>query len=147
MFKRVALFGALFGALSIGLAACGGDESPTPRPTATQRPAAAEPTAKSAPVGSIGADVIEVVNRDLGGSGKYEFDPAEFSFKVGESVTFRLTAETEFHTFTSDDLGFDQEVDAGESVDFAITFDKAGTFKLFCVPHQALGMVGTITVE
>jgi plastocyanin len=91
--------------------------------------------------------VFEVVNRDTGGSGKYEFSPSEMTFKVGETVSFRVSAETEFHTFNVDDLGIDQAIDGGQSVEFTHTFDKAGTFKLVCLVHEASGMVGTITVQ
>jgi plastocyanin len=46
-----------------------------------------------------------------------------------------------------DDLGIDESVDSGATVELSFTFDTAGTFELICVPHQALGMVGTITVQ
>ena len=38
-------------------------------------------------------------------------------------------------------------MEAGQTIEFEVTFDKAGTFKLYCVPHEALGMTGTITVN
>ena len=90
---------------------------------------------------------VEVLNRDVGGSGVYAFDPKEFTFSVGDSVEFTVTAETEFHTFTVDELGIDEVVLGGETITFTYTFDEAGEFKLFCIPHQSLGMVGTITVR
>ena len=75
------------------------------------------------------------------------FDPSEFSFDVGDTVAFTLCAETEFHTFTVGDLEIDVDVDGGKTERLIYTFDKAGTYDLICIPHQALGMVGTITVE
>ena len=85
--------------------------------------------------------------QDIGGSGKYEFENSEHSFKVGEKVTFTLTSETEFHTFTVDDLDIDVEVDEGSTETFTFTFDSPGTYKLICVPHESQGMEGTITVQ
>lgn len=62
-------------------------------------------------------------------------------------MTFDLSAETDFHTFTIDDLGIDVEVDGGTTQTLTFTFDKTATFDLICIPHQALEMVGTITVQ
>ena len=93
-------------------------------------------------------DSSAVVNEDPGGSGKYQFNPSELSFKVGDRVAFTLTAETEFHTFTVDDLGIDEALSKGEEVNFTFTFDRAGTFDLVCLVHGGpQGMVGTITVK
>ena len=91
--------------------------------------------------------VVEVTNQDPGGSGQYQFDPSEFTFNVGDTVTFQVSAETEFHTFDVDELDIHQELEAGQTVAFTVIFEQAGTFKLFCVPHEALGMTGTITVN
>ena len=139
------------------LAACGGGDdkvstptpiSPPPPPPAVATPTTVpEPTDTSAPVPGTGGRVVEVINRDLGGSGEYRFDPKEFSFEVGETVTFRVTAQTEFHTFNVDELGIDQGLNPGKPVEFAVTFDQAGTFRLYCIPHEAFGMEGTITVQ
>ena len=136
------------------VAACGGDgedptpdsgrRSPSPPPAAPQ--ATATPTAVlDEPDDGDGGTPITVVNEDVGGSGAYAFNPAEMSFKVGDKVTFTLTAETEFHTFTVEDLDIDQSLEAGETQKFNFTFDKAGTFSLICLAHPQ--MTGTITVQ
>ena len=136
-------------------AACGGDgadptpdsgrTSPPPPPAAPQ----ATPTPKPAPVdGGNGGDEgtpITVVNEDVGGSGQYAFNPADMSFTVGETVTFTLTAETEFHTFTVEDLGIDESLEAGETRKFTFVFKEAGSFDLICLAHP--DMTGTITVR
>ena len=90
---------------------------------------------------------MEVINRDQSGSGEYRFDPPEFTFKVGQEVTFALVSQTEFHTFTVDELGIDVFIDAGTTELFTFEFAKAGTYKLICIPHEALGMIGQIVVE
>ena len=79
-------------------------------------------------------------------SGSYAFDPSELVFSVGDTVTFSLTSEAEFHTFTVDELGIDEAVIAHEEATLTFTFQKTGTFELICIPHETLGMVGTITV-
>ncbi len=129
------------------VAACGGGgDSDEPAATTPQATAAAT-TAAASPSASVDEDVVKVVNRDPGGSGKYEFSPKELTFSVGETVTFQVSAETEFHTFEVDELEISKEMEAGQTIEFEYTFDKAGTFKLYCVPHEALGMTGTITVN
>ena len=90
---------------------------------------------------------IKVVNQDPAGSGKYQFSPAEMQFKVGETVEFTIAAETEFHTFNVDELNIDQSVDGGETIVFTHTFDTAGTFRLYCIPHGENGMEGQIVVQ
>ena len=84
---------------------------------------------------------------DPGRSGQYQFSPNEFTFGVGEIVNFTFTAETEFHTFTVDGLCVDEALNAGETALFSFTFEEAGTFRLICIPHESLGMVGTIVVQ
>ncbi len=122
-------------------------QSPPPPPT---RPV---PTPEDVVVGtptvepqSVGTRV-QVTAEDIGGSGAYAFDPDELTFSVGETVEFTITSETEFHTFTVDELGIDEPIRGGETAVVTFTFDTAGTFELICIPHRALGMVGTITVR
>ena len=91
---------------------------------------------------------LGVINlNDSGGRGPFTFEPADLTFSVGETVTLELRSETQFHTFTVGDLDIDVEVDGGTTETFPFTFDKPGTFKLICIPHEGLGMTGTITVK
>ena len=90
---------------------------------------------------------VFVSMQDPGGSGEYIYDPAEFTFAVGDVITFVIESESEFHTFTVPDLDINVSVQSGMTLDSTYTFDSAGTYELICVPHQALGMVGTITVQ
>ncbi len=146
MSRGLRLSVALLLAVAVIAAACGGDENggaPAAPPTPTV--AAAAPAAAQ-PAPSPGGRVVRVENRDKGGSGVYQFVPSELNFEVGDTVTFEITAETEFHTFTVDDLGIDVSLEAGETVTHTYTFDKAGVFKLLCIPHETFGMTGTITV-
>jgi|TARA_B100000959_G_C14930055_1_gene603246 plastocyanin len=89
--------------------------------------------------------LVEVQMLDVGEN--YVYEPADLTFKVGEKITFKITSETEFHTFTIDELDLYETADAGESYEFTITFETAGTYKLYCVPHETLGMIGEVTVQ
>ncbi len=126
------------------LVACGGEEpaperSPTIAPTATLAPAPT-PTPPLAPV-------VVVALNDSGGSGPFAFEPAEFTFDAGELVSLTLISESQFHTFTVEELGVDVSVNGGETVIVSFTFDEPGTYELICIPHQALGMKGTVTIQ
>ncbi len=156
MLRRLIPLTVLVVFAAMAAVACGGDDeqapaaprpSPPPPPAATA-PAPAAPTAPSgpAPVAPGAASSVTVGLLDAGGRGPFAFDPVDFSFSAGEAVSFTFVGESQFHTFTVDELGIDVSVNAGETVDFDFTFDAPGTYTLICIPHLALGMVGTITV-
>jgi plastocyanin len=142
----MSVLGIIVALIVLVVAACGGDDesaSPTSVPakaTPTDTPAASESS-------DSGATKVSVINQDPGGSGSYRFSPKDFKFSMGETVEFTITAETEFHTFTVDDLEIDVSLSAGQSEVLTFTFNKPGTYKLICIPHEALGMTGTIVVE
>ena len=153
MSKRILALMTIVALVSIALVACGGAE---PAPAAPQRPSppvvppanTAVPAAPSSTGGTSGGGTqVTVSLQDPGGSGSYSFDANEFTFSAGETVSFTFNAESEFHTFTVDGLDIDVAVDGGSSETLTFTFDKPGEYKLFCVPHEFLGMVGTITVR
>ena len=95
------------------------------------------------PVPDIAFDEVGLLDQ----GGNYAFDPKELSFEAGQTVNFALTANSEFHTFTASALNLDAAVNAGETVRFSFTFEAPGTYDLICIPHEALGMVGTIIVQ
>lgn len=87
------------------------------------------------------------------------FEPAEVVVQVGGKVTW-VNESTMDHTSTADrkkaadasnvelppgadkwDSGFIKE---GER--FSLKFDVPGTYRYFCIPHEKVGMLGTITV-
>jgi plastocyanin/mono/diheme cytochrome c family protein len=115
-----------------------GEPPPPPEPTVEAKPP---------PPCERGDREIAVSAQDPGGSGSYLFDPADLNLCVGDTITFTVTSETEFHTFTVDDLDIDEAVDASGTIRFSFTFDQAGTYELICIPHGTQGMVATITVR
>ena len=129
----------------VALAACGSNGDGTEEAAAVASNNNSQ--VSQAPARSSTSGVVRVINRDQGGSGEYRFDPSQLRFEVGQEVTFSLSGETEFHTFTVEALGIDVSMDVGETVEYTFTFDEAGTFRLYCIPHEALGMTGEIVVE
>jgi plastocyanin len=88
------------------------------------------------------------------------FEPKEIEVAVGEEVTWRNVGRVG-HTVTADkskaadpslvsvpagasewDSGFVKE---GQS--FVRKFDKPGTYRYICIPHEGAGMVGTVVVR
>ena len=119
--------------------------SPSPPPPA---PTVAVPTPDTSSSGQAAGGTPFTVNlEDIGGSGEYKFDPTDMTFSVGETVTFTLLSETEYHTFEVEDLDIFEEVEAGDLHTFTFTFNETGTYELLCVPHIQQGMIGTITVQ
>lgn len=159
MFKKLLFFCLSVTTMAIMFTGCGasneevateGHSSPPPPPAA--------PSQANNAVGSASTDnatkpttgqgtPVKIVNEDPAGSGEYKFSPSDFTFKLGETVDFTMTAETELHNFSVDDLGIDEDVEPDDPVTFSYTFDKAGTYQFICIFHEVNGMVGTITVE
>tara|TARA_B100000700_G_scaffold144017_1_gene160011 strand:+ start:12960 stop:13415 length:456 start_codon:yes stop_codon:yes gene_type:complete len=90
--------------------------------------------------------LVEVQMLD-GNSDNYVYEPANLTFAVGETITFKITSESEFHTFTIDELDIYETADGGETFEFTVTFETPGTYKLYCVPHETLGMIGEVVVQ
>ena len=120
---------------------------PSDQPDEPEPPPPDEPDEPKPPPSGECVTSVEVTNKDVGGSGVYEFDPSELTFCAGDTVEFTVIAETEFHTFTVDELGIDEVLDAGETITFSFTFEDPGEYRLYCIPHGALGMEGTIRVQ
>ena len=157
MYKRLLTLALLMGAIFMVFAACSDADDEAP-PTAANRASPPIPPAASAapsenpgtggPSGPVaGGTAISVGLDDAGGKGPFVFSTTDFTFKRGETVNFSFTSESQFHSFTVNDLGINVDVEGGKTVDFSFTFDTAGTYTLICIPHEVLAMVGTITVE
>lgn len=133
---------ALCGIVSIAaviLVACGGNggaEVPVPSQANTPAPVSTSP--------SEGDVVIVEVILD---EEPFVFSPADFTFKSGQTYQLVLTSVRDFHSFTVSELGLDLFVNGGETVTHTFTPTQVGEFSLICLPHEALGMVGTVAVE
>jgi plastocyanin len=96
----------------------------------------------------------------------HRFDPDTLNVTVGTEVTWtNRTAEGHTVTAYEDDLpeGADYFASGGatsesaarddladgliaEGESFSVTFDRPGTYRYFCIPHESSGMKGTIVV-
>jgi plastocyanin len=88
-----------------------------------------------------------------------KFEPATVTVARGGTVTWTNSTAT-MHTVTDDPSKAANKADAAlpsgaqpwdsgtlnPGQTFSHTFDTPGTYKYFCTPHEAAGMVGTITV-
>jgi len=115
-------------------------------------------------VSGVPDDADHVVNMNA-----VAYDPAELTVEVGDKVAWKH-AEGEPHSVTAaeDDLpegasywasgGFDSEdaaatgwengegaVTSGKA--YVHTFETAGEHAYYCIPHETLGMTGTVVVE
>lgn len=89
-----------------------------------------------------------------------EFDPARITISRGETVKWVNTSQI-VHTVTADpelanDPGSVKLPEGAETFDsgnmsagdtFTHTFDIAGEYRYFCIPHESAGMIGTVMVE
>ncbi|MBI4311671.1 MAG: cupredoxin domain-containing protein [Chloroflexi bacterium] len=148
MRKGTFFAGALLLSFSLALAACGGSE-PAPTATATKAPPTATNTPRppaptpTTPPATTGDNVIKVSATE----NPYTWVPNKLDLKVGQEYTVEIAAPKEFHTFTINDLGVNIIVNPGQAMTQKFTPTKAGTFKLSCLPHESLGMVGEVVVS
>ncbi len=129
-------------ALAGGLAGCGGSGS------------------GDTPTGTDAGNLVEMTDELV-------FDPAEITVSVGDTVTWENVGSVA-HSVTAyeDEIpdgatyfasgGFDSESAArdaypnegavGSGETYEHTFETAGEFQYFCIPHES-GMKGTVVVE
>lgn len=117
--------------------------------TAEQAPTAQPPTEQQEDEGQQVDREIDVVARN------YRFEPGTnqpIQIQAGQTVRFNLSSPDVYHTFTikrSEDASerlFSLDVYPGDPVSGVWTPSEAGSYYLFCIPHEGLGMVGTIEV-
>jgi plastocyanin len=145
--RRAVLALAVAGLTAL-LRACGGTAQPAPR-AATSTP----PRGPTSPVAGGGAGPVVTMTDQL------KFVPDKLTVRVGETVTWQNTGSV-VHTVTADpakaqnkahvklpagvepwDSGF---LTGGQS--WSRRFDILGEYAYFCIPHEANGMVATLTV-
>ena len=116
--------------------------TPTPAPKpALASPAAASPVAAASPSPAAGVTVKMV---------EAAFEPERVMVTVGTTVTWE-NADLSTHTVTADNGAFDSGSDPARWLQsgqkFTFTFTTPGTYSYHCIPHQQLGMVGTVVVQ
>lgn len=82
---------------------------------------------------------------------EYAFAPKDIEVNAGEPVTFVLENDGSLeHDMAFDDLDEQSdEVAAGDSAEFTVTFEEVGTYPFYCtVPgHKESGMVGEVVAK
>jgi len=133
---------------------------------ASSNPSAASPTASSggnavAAAGTPGgaSAAAPAVNPTVNMTDALRFEPATLTVPKGTVVTWRNSSAT-MHTVTDDPGKAANKADAAlpsgaqpwdsgnldPGKTFQHAFDTPGTYKYFCTPHEAAGMVATIVV-
>jgi len=164
---------SLAAGLAIGLVACGGEKKAEQAPTTT--PPAEQPAAPGAaapaPGGAAPAagGTTHEVKMVLEGT-TYKYVPDKLTIKSGDVIKFTSVSggphNVQFYpdsipanvpgpikalavappekggNIVSESMKMDNE-----SVDVSFAGAPAGTYKFFCAPHHALGMVGAVTVQ
>jgi plastocyanin len=75
------------------------------------------------------------------------FDRANITVEPGTTVTWVQSGDNAHTTTSYDGLWDSGMIEGGTDGTFSFTFDEPGTYDYFCIPHEDLGMVGTVTVS
>jgi plastocyanin len=77
----------------------------------------------------------------------FYFEPTVLQGEAGQALTLEAFNEGDQpHTFTSDELGVDEEVEPGGETSIDITFPDSGQVVFICRFHDAQGMRGAVEV-
>lgn len=106
--------------------------------------------------GQPGENRVAMVTEDT----TYYFDPIGLFVESGTTVTFDIESGAHSSTayFEDYDLAdatripmdaepWDSGTISGSGTTFEHTFETAGTYDYYCIPHKTLGMVGRIVVD
>lgn len=154
--------------LLVTSAGCGGRADPprtdvddeagveeTTTASAEPSPTLERATPTDAPDASPGRTEIRMVTDNLGSY----FDPK--GLLIGSGTTVRFVNDSGVHGTTAyhpdlddrplripeDAEPWDSGLYTAEGETFDVTFDVAGVFDYYCLPHESLGMVGRIVVD
>jgi plastocyanin len=127
---------ATLAVLALFLAGCGDDDSAGSKP----------PVSLSGQVNNHGTakakDDLEIEADDL------YFAPTFIEAKAGQKFSVELHNEgSARHTFTSDDLGVDLELPAGDRRTISLTAPASGMASFHCRFHEGQGMKGAVYVR
>jgi plastocyanin len=73
------------------------------------------------------------------------FDQANITVEPGTTVTWVQSGDNAHTTTSYDGLWDSGMIEGGSGGTFSFTFEEPGTYDYFCVPHESLGMIGTVT--
>jgi plastocyanin len=74
------------------------------------------------------------------------FAPANITVEPGTTVTWVQSGDNPHTTTSYDGLWDSGIIEGGSGGTFSFTFEEPGTFEYFCIPHEEMGMIGSVTV-
>jgi plastocyanin len=151
----------LIAALAIAALACSGGEQAGQQAQQAAPPAGGQPAAAPAATGTV--HEIQMELRD----GKYQYNPAQLTIKVGDTVRWiNFSGGPHNVSFYQDKIpaGAADVLNAAmpnqmgplsgplltdSLATYQVSFAKApaGTYGYYCIPHEALGMKATLTIQ
>ncbi|RLM56632.1 halocyanin domain-containing protein [Halobellus sp. Atlit-31R] len=78
--------------------------------------------------------------------GYYGFNAAAIRVDPGTTVVWKWTGKGNSHNVIAEDGTFESDLYAAAGETFEHTFESEGTYKYYCQPHRALGMLGAVVV-
>jgi plastocyanin len=75
------------------------------------------------------------------------FSPANITVEPGTTVTWVQSGNNPHTTTSYDGLWDSGMIEGGSGGTFSFTFKEPGTYDYFCIPHEDMGMVGSVTVS
>lgn len=150
-------------ALSVAALACGGGEQPGQQAQQAAPPAGGQPAAATT---AAATGTVHEVNMELR-DGQYIYDPAQLTIKVGDTVKWinlsggphnvafyqdkiPAGAADVLNTAMTNRLGpLSGPLLTDSLATYQISFvgAPAGTYQYYCIPHEALGMKGSLAVQ
>ena len=75
------------------------------------------------------------------------FDQANISVEPGTTVTWVQSGNNPHTTTSYDGLWNSGMIEGGSGGTFSYTFEEPGRYDYFCIPHESMGMIGSVTVS
>jgi plastocyanin len=150
MDRRLARIFALCVVMLLLGAACGGDDEPEGGATSGSEQSDEDEGGGGGTVQVAGEDANDHGSTDASGEDELKLEADDFYFSptvitgaAGQSLTVEIENEGNApHTFTIDDQGIDEQIEAGEDASVEVTFPDSGEVLFYCRFHQGQGMRG-----
>jgi plastocyanin len=75
------------------------------------------------------------------------FDQANITVEPGTTVTWVQSGNNPHTTTSYDGLWDSGIIEGGSGGTFSYTFEEPGRYDYFCIPHESMGMVGSVSVS
>src|ERR671915_1840880 len=75
------------------------------------------------------------------------FDQANITVEPGSTVTWVQSGNNPHTTTSYDGLWDSGMIEGGSGGTFSYTFEEPGRYDYFCIPHESMGMIGSVTVS